>query len=86
MDISNAPLECKFRSYKFGDDKGKLLADNAKAECMRNIERKKDGRGQEASLEAYNFWKDHSQMTAAKRSSSKTVNCVPNGFGGMRCN
>lgn len=86
MDLSEAPIECKFKSYSYGDKKGKVLADNAKEECMRNTSLKKEGRGQEVSMEAYGLWKDHHQMESNRRRSSIPVNCVPTGFGGMRCN
>ena len=80
----SAPTECKFSYYAVGDEKGKVLAANAKQECLRNNEAKKEGR--ETSLEHYNFWKDHQQMMSTKRSANRPVNCMPNGFGGMRCN
>ena len=79
-----SPAECKFSFYSLGDEKGARLAANAKRECLSNNEAKKTG--QEISLEHYNYWRDHHQIMATKRSSAKTINCMPNGFGGQRCN
>ena len=85
VDISNAPAECKFKYFTNGDEKGKILSDNAKAECMRNIDLRKAGRGSEISKEAYSDWKDHNQMTNSARQSARPINCTPSGFGNMRC-
>lgn len=77
--------KCRFSYYAIGDTKGKDLAAAAKQECLSNIEMKASG--QPISLEAYNFWKDHHQIKSTQRSANtKSMNCVPNGFGGMRCN
>ncbi len=78
------PVACKFSYYAIGDEKGKALAANAKEECLRNIDSKRDGTA--PSLEHYNFWRDHRQLMVTIRNSRPTLNCVPNGFGGQRCN
>ncbi len=77
--------KCKFSYYAIGDTKGKDLATAAEQECLSNIAAKASG--QAISLEAYNFWKDHHQIKSTQRSANaRSMNCVPNGFGGMRCN
>lgn len=77
--------KCKFAYYAVGDSKGQDLAAAAKQECLSNITAK--ATGQPTSLDQYNFWKDHHQIKSTQRSSgAKSMNCVPNGFGGMRCN
>jgi hypothetical protein len=86
VNLDEAPTECKFGYYTYGDEKGKLLSDRAKAECMRNIQLKKAGRGTEVSTEAYALWHDHHQIKSGQRNAVRTLNCIPNGYGGARCN
>jgi hypothetical protein len=62
------PAECKFKSFKNNDSKGKILADNATAECVENMVRKANG--QPISLEAYNLWKDHHSIESDKRNAA----------------
>ena len=78
--------KCEFESYKNGDPKGQELAAAAEQECLNNLAAKV--RGQTTSLEAYWFWKDHHQIKSTQRSASRvnSMNCMPNGFGGLRCN
>lgn len=76
---------CKFEHYAYGDPKGKSLAAAAKQECLDNITAKANG--QPTSQEQYGFWKDHQQIKSTQRSKPATsMNCVPNGLGGLRCN
>jgi len=70
-DISNPPLECQFKSYKHGDAKGKVLADNATRECIGNLTTKKNG--QPISTVEYQMWKDHNDDTTAKRYAPKVI-------------
>jgi|GEM_PF-6840326 len=56
---------------------------SAKEECLRNLEAKKTE--QAVSLEQYNLWKDHRQITMTQRSRAKTMNCTSNGAGGFYC-
>jgi len=82
--ILSKPAECNFRSYKYGDSKGKVLADAAKQECMQNLLTK--NQGQASSEASYKKWLDHHTLEAMKRKpTNNTMNCQPNGFGGMRC-
>lgn len=81
--MQNPPTECKFSYYTVGDEKGKVLAANAKEECLRNLEAKKTG--QAVSLEQYNLWKDHRQISETQRSRARVMNCNPNGAGGQYC-
>lgn len=62
--------QCKFSSYVYGDSKGKILADAAKEECLRNIAAKASG--QTITLDAYNMWKDHSTQKDASRRAAVT--------------
>lgn len=62
---TNTPRECRFRYYTYGDPKGKVLSQKAKAECIQNILAAKQGRP--ASKEAYAMWKDHFDQTATSR-------------------
>ncbi len=64
------PIECRFSSYTYGDSKGKVLAANAKQECLHNIELKAQGRDNEASMQNYQLWRDHHQMEQASRNAS----------------
>ena len=94
--IRSAPTVCKFAAFAMGDTLGKTLAENAKQECERNNQAKLVGGP--VSLEHYNYWRDHSQQETARRGSisrsvdsaigsiGKSMNCTPNGFGGMSCN
>lgn len=62
---TNTPRECRFKFYRFGDGKGKILSENAKAECIKNIRAQKQGKP--VSDEAYAKWKDHFDQTSANR-------------------
>lgn len=84
--VQQGASKCKFASYKYGDSKGQELAAAAKQECLSNLAAKASG--QPTSLEAYGFWKDHHQIKSTQRSAAPAgpMNCMPNGFGGLRCN
>ena len=62
---ANTPRECRFKYYVYGDPKGKVLSQKAKAECLQNILAAKQGKP--ASKEAYAMWKDHFDQTATSR-------------------
>lgn len=62
---ANPPKECRFKSYKYGDSKGKAMADSAKAECIRNAVAKQQGKP--TTNDAYTRWKDNYEQTAADR-------------------
>jgi hypothetical protein len=62
--------KCKFTYLAIGDAKGKELALAAKQECLDNIKAK--ATGQPTTLDAYNFWKDHSSQKSAERQSAIT--------------
>lgn len=63
--MQNAPIECKFKSFNNNDDKGKVLADKAQLECVKNIQAKKSG--QPTSTDDYAMWKDHFEQESQKR-------------------
>lgn len=63
--MQNAPPECKFKSYKNNDSKGKALADKAQLECVRNIKLAKEGLS--TSKEDYALWRDHYDQTTSVR-------------------
>lgn len=65
----NPPLECQFRAYAYGDNKGQLLAKKAQQECLQNIELKEQGRNSEVSMESYQMWKDNHQMMQSNRNA-----------------
>ena len=65
---ASPPQECKFSYFSIGDEKGKTLAANAKAECLQNNAAKLNG--QPISLEHYNFWRDHSSQKSASRQAA----------------
>lgn len=82
--LGNLPTECTFKSYKHGDAKGKVLADNASRECVANVLARKNG--QPTSKSEYQMWKDHNDDTTAKRYAPKsTLNCTNSGFGTAVC-
>lgn len=60
--------KCKFSYYAIGDSKGKELAAAAKRECLNNIAAKVTG--QPTTLEAYNFWRDHTTQKSADRQAA----------------
>lgn len=64
------PQECKFSYFSVGDEKGKRLADNAKAECLRNNEARLNG--ESTSLEHYTFWNDHRTAKSINRQGAIT--------------
>ena len=66
----NPPPECKFSSYAYGDSKGKVLAQNAKEECLRNLDLKATGRSDEVSRESYSLWRDHHQLEQDDRNAA----------------
>lgn len=66
--IQQGASKCKFSYYAVGDSKGKELAAAAKQECLNNITAK--ATGQPTSLEAYNFWKDHSTQKSSDRQNA----------------
>ena len=61
------PPECKFRYFTLGDDKGKVLAANAKQECLRNKALKAAGQAGGVTYEAYALWKDHFEVENNRR-------------------
>lgn len=66
--VANPPIECRFRSFSYGDPKGKALADNARRECVQNILAAQQGQPQ--SLTAYQMWKDHSGQEQSRRDAA----------------
>jgi hypothetical protein len=66
--MQEPPTECKFRYFAIGDDKGKVLATNAKRECIENLLARK--RGRQASTESYDKWKDHFDQVSSGRSAA----------------
>jgi hypothetical protein len=89
--LQSPPSECKFKSYKNGDARGKVLADKAELECVRNIGAKKQGLP--TATDDYEMWRGHHTLEASKRISrapapsapATPISCMPNGFGGLRC-
>lgn len=87
--LLNNPQECSFPAAG-KDEKGKTLATSAKDECLANIAAK--ATGGTTSKEAYAAWKEYHDSAVSRRNSgiaagagSKSLNCVPNGSGGLRC-
>lgn len=64
------PPECKFRYFTYADDKGKVLASNAKQECIRNKELKASGQARAVTYEAYKLWKDNFEIESARRNQA----------------
>lgn len=64
------PPECKFRYFTLGDDKGKVLAENAKQECIRNKALKAAGQANGVSYDAYTLWKDHFEIESNRRNEA----------------
>ena len=77
-----AALEaCRFEYYVFGDSKGKLISDRAKAECLNNDRLKQAGRNEEISKDAYERWRDHRMMNKREIQPYKPpieMNCTAN--------
>jgi len=69
-DTAKKSGKCKFKYYEYNDDIGAQLAQAAGNECLNNEALKKTGQSSQVSLEAYNAWKDHYQIT----SNQRTVN------------
>lgn len=66
--MANPPMECKFKSFAYNDEKGKLLADKAQLECVKNIQAAKEGRP--ALRDDYSLWKDHYDQTSSSRQAA----------------
>lgn len=64
---ANVPLECKFKSFKNRDEKGRLLGQRAQAECIQNILNARQGKP--PNLAAYGLWKDHNDRVSADRNA-----------------
>jgi hypothetical protein len=64
----NPPQECKFKSYKVNDEKGRILAENAQIECAKNL--KVGKAGGVVSKDAYYLWKDHYDQTTQARQAN----------------
>lgn len=64
------PPECKFRYFNYADEKGKVLALNAKQECIRNKALKESGDTKGATYDAYKLWKDNFEMESARRNQA----------------
>jgi len=87
------PPECKFRYFTLGDDKGKVLAANAKQECIRNKALKSNGQAGRVTYEAYMLWKDHFEVENNRRqqalnrsNAANAANAAANRPNpGMRC-
>lgn len=80
----NPPIQCRFSSYKYKDEKGKQLAFDAQQECLQNViaERK----GAPISDRKYQLWNDHHTLTTQKRNAavSNAINSTRR-QGGMTC-
>lgn len=77
--MQNPPLECKFAKMVIGDAKGRVLAENAKRECLQNLQAAK--RGQPKSMEAYTLWKDNLDQVSRQRQftagqANATINSI----------
>lgn len=65
--MQNPPQECRFKSYKNNDQKGKALAEQAQAECVRGL---MSGAGGTGATPAYDKWKDHYEQTTSSRQAA----------------
>lgn len=65
--MQNPPQECRFKSYKNNDQKGKALAEQAQAECVKGL---MSGGGSAAATPAYDKWKDHYEQTTSSRQAA----------------
>lgn len=96
--MQNPPQQCRFKHFQIGDRQGKVLADNAKRECIQNLQAEKNG--QPTSDRHYRMWRDHYDSERADRNhaitqsqiqqmqnenSFRTYRCTPNGIGGATC-
>lgn len=64
------PPECKFKPYAYGDmARGKVLALNAKRECIENIFARQNG--QPTSKEHYEMWNDLQDRSQTKNASDQ---------------
>lgn len=65
--MQNPPQECRFKSYKNNDQKGKALADLAQQECVKGL---LSGNNQSGATPAYDRWKDHYEQTTSSRQAA----------------
>lgn len=63
--MQSPPKECQFRHFALGDSKGKVLAENAKRECVENLFAERSGRS--TSDRHYRLWRDHYDSERASR-------------------
>lgn len=96
--MQSPPKECQFRHFALGDSKGKVLAENAKRECVENLFAERSGRS--TSDRHYRLWRDHYDSERASRDravaqsqkemqriqdQNKTYRCTPGGMGTLSC-
>lgn len=93
--MNNPPAQCKFGAFKYNDQKGKALANDAQQECLRNVLAEQSG--SPTSDRAYRLWNDHHTLTSNKRNAavsaaisasrrSAGMSCKPNPMGtGLDC-
>lgn len=72
---ANPPAECRFKTFKNGDAKGRILSQKAQDECIQNIVNTQNGLP--SSRDAYATWKDHHERVSAAR--RQTI-CTTTGF------
>ena len=98
MLMQSPPQECRFKHFALSDTKGKMLADNAKRECVQNMVAER--RGGQTSDRRYRLWREHYDSERASRNQavnraqmqsqqiqnqSRNYQCSPNGIGGFNC-
>ena len=98
MLMQSPPQECRFKHFALSDTKGKMLADNAKRECVQNLVAER--RGGQTSDRHYRLWREHYDSERSSRNQavnraqmqsqqiqnqSRNYQCSPNGIGGFNC-
>jgi hypothetical protein len=69
-----ASAKCKFSSYAIGDAKGKILAQEARDECLRNASAKLQGNPIETS--ARDAWKEQQASVSQRRQAAATRDAI----------
>lgn len=74
MLMQSPPKECRFKHFALSDSKGKVLADNAKRECVQNMVAER--RGGQTNDRHYRLWREHYDSERNARNQAVTRSAI----------
>ena len=88
MLMQSPPKECRFKHFALSDSKGKVLADNARRECVQNMVAER--RGGQTNDRHYRLWREHYDSEMNSRNAAATRAAIEQGNtyrqrAGQRC-